>query len=61
MDGRMVVGINVHREICALQMSGGVALLPELVVRCTQIAVAKCVEITEAIKKALNGNSDQTM
>ena len=31
MDGRLVVGMNVHREICALQMSGGVALLPELV------------------------------
>ena len=31
MDGRMVVGMNIHREICALQMSGGVALLPELV------------------------------
>ena len=61
MDGRMVVGMNIHREICALQMSGGVALLPELVVRCTQIAVAKCAEITETIKKALNGKSDQTM
>ena len=31
MDGRLVVGMNIHREICALQMSGGVALLPELV------------------------------
>ena len=31
MEGRMVVGMNIHREICALQMSGGVALLPELV------------------------------
>ena len=31
MDRRMVVGMNIHREICALQMSGGMALLPELV------------------------------
>ena len=31
MDGRLVVGVNIHREICALQMAGGVAILPEQV------------------------------
>ena len=31
MDGRLVVGMNIHREICALQMAGGVAILPEQV------------------------------
>ena len=33
MDGRLVVAMNVHREICALQMAGGVAILPEQVKR----------------------------
>lgn len=31
MDGRLTVAMNVHREICALQMAGGVALHPDQV------------------------------
>lgn len=31
MDGKLVVGVNSHREVCALQLMGGVALLPEQV------------------------------
>ena len=31
MEGRLVVGMNIHREICVLQMMGGVAILPEQV------------------------------
>lgn len=31
MEGRLVVGMNVHREVCVLQMSGGVPILPEQV------------------------------
>ena len=33
MDGKLVVGMNIHREICVLQMIGGVAILPEQVNR----------------------------
>ena len=31
MEGKLVVGMNVHKEICVLQMMGGVAILPEQV------------------------------
>ena len=31
MDGRMIIGMNVHREICAVQMIGGVVILPDQV------------------------------
>ena len=31
MQGRLVVGMNIHREICVLGMAGGVAILPEQV------------------------------
>ena len=31
MDGKLVVGVNSHREVCTLQLMGGVALLPEQV------------------------------
>lgn len=74
MEGKLVVGMNIHREICVLQMTGGVAILPEQVInmgsaflylltslmycfikvmRSTQIAAVKCVEITELIKKVM--------
>ncbi len=26
MEGQLVIAMNVHREICALQMTGGVAI-----------------------------------
>lgn len=31
IDGRLILAMNVHREICTLQMTGGVALLPDQV------------------------------
>ena len=37
MDSRMVVGMNIHRDICALQMNGGVVILPEQVHVCAHI------------------------
>jgi len=34
MEGRLVVGMNVHQEVCVLQMNGGVPLLPDQVFHC---------------------------
>lgn len=31
MEGRLVIGMNIHREICVLGMAGGVAILPDQV------------------------------
>ena len=31
MDGKMVIGMNKHREICTLQMTGSMLLLKEQV------------------------------
>ena len=39
MDGKLVVGMNSHREVCTLQLMGGVALLPE------QVQYA-CIQVT---------------
>ena len=33
MDGTMVMAMNVHREICTVQMSGGMLLLKDQVRR----------------------------
>ncbi|KAJ1721154.1 3'-5'-exoribonuclease [Coemansia erecta] len=47
------VTMNAHKEVCALNKAGGVALGPEQIRRCTQIAVEKAGEITDAINAAL--------
>ncbi|XP_061165379.1 exosome complex component RRP45-like [Saccostrea echinata] len=53
MDGKMVIGMNKHREICTLQVSGEMLLMKDQVLRCSNIAVVKVTEITELIQRAL--------
>ncbi|XP_064608448.1 exosome complex component RRP45-like isoform X2 [Liolophura sinensis] len=57
MDGQMVIGMNKHREICTLQMTGDMLLLKDQVLRCSNIAVVKVTEITELIQKALKSDA----
>ncbi|XP_013408376.1 exosome complex component RRP45 [Lingula anatina] len=57
MDGKMVIAMNKHREICTLQMTGNMLLLKDQVLRCSNIAVVKVIEITELIQKALENDS----
>lgn len=33
MDGKLVIGMNKHREVCAMQLSGNVLLLKDQVTR----------------------------
>ncbi|XP_071087734.1 exosome complex component RRP45-like [Haliotis cracherodii] len=56
MDGKMVIGMNKHREICMLQITGEMLLLKEQVLRCSNIAVVKVTEISELILKALEND-----
>ncbi len=57
MEGNMVVSMNAHRELCTVQMTGGMLLLKDQILRCSQIAVIKVGEITELIKKALSNDA----
>ncbi|KAI7824988.1 ribosomal protein S5 domain 2-type protein [Kickxella alabastrina] len=51
------VTLNAHKEICALNKAGGVPLSPEQIQRCTQVALTKADEISDAINAALKGSS----
>ena len=31
MEGRMTIAMNTHQEVCVLQLTGGVAILPDQV------------------------------
>lgn len=57
MDGTMVVCMNIHRELCTVQMTGGMLLLKDQLSRCCQIAVVKVSEITDIIHSALANDS----
>ncbi|XP_060083983.1 exosome complex component RRP45-like [Ylistrum balloti] len=56
MDGKMVIGMNKHREICTLQVTGQMLLLKDQVLRCSNIAVVKVAETTDLIHKALDND-----
>ncbi|NXP55850.1 EXOS9 protein, partial [Heliornis fulica] len=56
MDGFLVIAMNKHSEICAMQTSGGIMLLMDQILRCSKIAAVKVVEITELIQKALEND-----
>ena len=36
MDGKMVIGMNKHREICTLHMAGSMLLLKDQVLTCVK-------------------------
>jgi len=57
MDGKMVIGMNKHRELCTLQLTGSMLLAHEQVLRCSNIAVVKVTEMTELIQKALDNDA----
>lgn len=56
MDGKMVIGMNKHREICTLQMAGDMLLMDDQILRCSNIAVVKVKEISDLIQTALEND-----
>ncbi|NXY88980.1 EXOS9 protein, partial [Alcedo cyanopectus] len=56
MDGVLVIAMNKHQEICTMQSSGGIMLVKEQILRCSNIAAVKVAEITELIQKALDND-----
>ncbi|XP_010146461.1 PREDICTED: exosome complex component RRP45 [Eurypyga helias] len=56
MDGLLVIAMNKHQEICTIQSSGGIMLVNDQVLRCSNITAVKVAEITELIQKALEND-----
>lgn len=50
--------MNKHREICTLQMTGNMLLNKEQVLRCTNIATVKIVELNDVLQNALSADED---
>lgn len=53
MDGKMVIAMNSHKEICTIHMAGKMLLLQEQVIRCSHIAAVNANEIVTFIKECL--------
>ncbi|RNA07885.1 Exosome complex component RRP45, partial [Brachionus plicatilis] len=56
MDGKLVIGMNRHREICTMQLSGNMLLLKDQIKRCVDITANKVLKITEFIQEEINKN-----
>ncbi|KAJ1499310.1 Exosome complex component RRP45 [Coelomomyces lativittatus] len=52
-EGQLTLAINVHREVCAMSMTGGSPLQPSQVLQCTQHACQKVQKISQSIKEAI--------
>ncbi|XP_019848737.1 PREDICTED: exosome complex component RRP45-like isoform X2 [Amphimedon queenslandica] len=50
LTGHLYIVMNIHREICTMQLEG-VALQHEEVVKCTKIAMTKVNELNKSINK----------
>lgn len=53
MDGKLVIGMNRHREVCTMQLSGNVLLLKDQIKRCVSIATSKVTNLTAFIQSEL--------
>lgn len=52
-EGRVIVGVNAHREICMMHISGCTPLQKEQVQRFVELAVNRAKDVTEYIKMKL--------
>lgn len=55
-EGRVVIGVNAHQEICLSHLSGGLLLTKEKILQCTELAVRRAQVITQAIRSAIDDN-----
>jgi exosome complex component RRP45 len=57
-DGHLTVATNVHREVCAVSMSGGAPQSPERLLQCTHLAAKKVHDVSRCIFNALKADYD---
>jgi len=53
MDGKLVIGMNKHRELSTMQLSGNILLLKDQINRCVNIATSRVVKLSEQIEDEL--------
>lgn len=58
MDGKLVIGMNRHREICTMQLSGNILLLKDQIKRCVNIAGTKVTQLTDYIQAEITKSNE---
>ncbi|KAG2377625.1 hypothetical protein C9374_009141 [Naegleria lovaniensis] len=58
-EGFMTIALNAHKELCAIQKGGGLALTKDQILECAQIASVKSKEITEILKRFLQNEESK--
>ncbi|KAJ3351279.1 Exosome complex component RRP45 [Entophlyctis luteolus] len=53
-DGKFVVVVNTHRELCSMSKAGGASLNIAKIMQCTEVAATKAAEVTEMVRSALS-------
>ncbi|EFC45096.1 3' exoribonuclease domain-containing protein [Naegleria gruberi] len=58
-EGFMTIALNAHKELCAIQKGGGLALTKDQILECAQIGSVKSKEITETLKQFLQAEESK--
>ncbi|ORZ41665.1 ribosomal protein S5 domain 2-type protein [Catenaria anguillulae PL171] len=58
-DGTLTIASNVHREICAVSLSGGAPLPADRILQCAQLATVKVAHLTRTLHAALKQDYDR--
>lgn len=55
-DGKLILAVNKHREVCCTQMSGLIQIDSEQILRCVSIATKKAKVLTELVKDSIDND-----
>jgi exosome complex component RRP45 len=58
-EGSMTIGMNIHKELCTLVKSGGIAIDQEKLMECIHIASLKATQLTDLLKNAVKQYNQQ--
>lgn len=53
LEGKIVVGMNNHREICTLHCSGKMLINKAEILRCVSTSVSRVQDLTNLIRKVI--------
>nr|XP_002123693.1 exosome complex component RRP45 [Ciona intestinalis] len=59
MDGKLMVAVNKHKEVCCLQMNGQLQLSKEQILNCTNIASTKAQTFYDIMETSLENDQKQ--
>uniref|UniRef100_H2YHK9 Exosome complex component RRP45 n=1 Tax=Ciona savignyi TaxID=51511 RepID=H2YHK9_CIOSA len=59
MDGKLMLAVNNHKEVCCLQMSGELQINKEKILTCTNMACVKAQKFSDLVIKSIENDREK--